>query len=139
MLYRRRMIWLHFPPLPPPSASSSCLCFSVFLCVAGRVSHRWKRGKGGEGEGAKSEDGEKAWPSIIHLLLPGLECTTCLVPLFNPLCDGLLLFCLCCAQYQRRRRPLPDVLRAWLPSSQQAHLVQRCEFNLYLYPCCDKY
>ncbi len=34
------MIWL-----PPPSVATSCLSFSVFLCVAGRV-YLWERGRG---------------------------------------------------------------------------------------------
>jgi hypothetical protein len=74
------------PPLPPPTPSSpfqvctqrvlndilrttplssaSCLSFSVFLCVVRRAYRR-----GGGGGGAESYDGEKAWSSMIHLIL----------------------------------------------------------------------
>ncbi len=50
-LSRHRIISFGSPPL------SSAIFFSVFLCVVGW----WERGGG-----AKSYDGEKAWPSINH-------------------------------------------------------------------------
>ncbi len=49
----------------PILQSASCLSFSIFLCVVRRAY--WLEG-GGE-KGAKSYDGEKAWPSTIHCLL----------------------------------------------------------------------
>jgi hypothetical protein len=61
------------PPPLPPIPSASCLSFSVFLCVTSELTD----GRGGGGwRGAKSYDREKAWPSIYHSLLFGLECLT---------------------------------------------------------------
>ncbi len=61
------------PPLTPPPQSTSCLSFSVFLCVACRAYCR----KGGEGVGveSKSYDCKKAWPSMNHSILSGVHHT----------------------------------------------------------------
>jgi hypothetical protein len=52
-------------PTPTPFSSATCLCFSVFLCVASRA---YWRNKGG-GRGVKSYDCEEAWSSIHHSTL----------------------------------------------------------------------
>jgi hypothetical protein len=75
MIYRGpgflAFVWFGFPqPLPLPAAS--CLSFSVFLCIA-RRAYWQENGEGGSG-GAKSYDGEKAWPSLNHLILSALSC-----------------------------------------------------------------
>jgi hypothetical protein len=63
-LSRRRMIWLHLHPLPPPVSILSLIL--SFLCVAFELTYG--RGVGGGG-GAKSCDGKKAWSCINHSLL----------------------------------------------------------------------
>ncbi len=56
--------------LPPPP-SATCLSFSVFLCVADGAYWR----ESGVGWGANSYDGEKAWYSINHSILPRKKIT----------------------------------------------------------------
>ncbi len=59
------MIW--FPPPPPPS--SWCLSFTAFLCVV--CWAYWpKKGVGG---GATTYNSEKAWSSINHSILAGMD------------------------------------------------------------------
>ncbi len=58
------VVWLGSPP-PLPSSSCLFLSFPVW---------RWKSlltGEGQGGDGAKSDDGEKAWPSTNHSILSG--------------------------------------------------------------------
>ncbi len=73
-VFRGIIFFCNSQPYPPPSAPSlmwaRCLTFSVFLCVAGRTYWRERGGRRG-GQGAKSHDREKAWPSINHSTLSG--------------------------------------------------------------------
>jgi hypothetical protein len=59
------MIRLHAHPLPPSPVTKLYLFLSLSMCVAGRAY--LTEGRGGE---AKSYDGEKAWSSINHSILP---------------------------------------------------------------------
>ncbi len=69
-LLRIRLSRQHMIPTPSPRLTSgSCLSFSVFLCVAGRV---YWRGGGGCG-GATKYGGEKTWSSINHAILSATE------------------------------------------------------------------
>jgi hypothetical protein len=65
------VIWFGSFPIPHPLLlSASCLSFSMFLCRRS-IELTDGTGGGGEEEGAKSYDGEKAWSSLIHKLLSG--------------------------------------------------------------------
>jgi hypothetical protein len=64
------------PPEPPSPLlqSTSCLSFSVFLCVSGRAC--WRERGEGDRAGAKSYLGEKAWFFINHFILSALHLFT---------------------------------------------------------------
>ncbi len=61
------------PPIPPPPV----IIFSSFLSlpVCRRSSLYWRErgGLGWGGRGAKSYDGEKAWPSLNHSILSAVD------------------------------------------------------------------
>ncbi len=61
------VVWFGSTPTSSPHfPTTSCLSFSVILCIAGR--DYWR--EGGE---TKSYNGEKAWPSLNHSILSVLQ------------------------------------------------------------------
>jgi hypothetical protein len=59
------------PPFSPPHLPSVSSTGDRFGRLRKRYNFLHGKGGGGEGEGAKSYDGEKTWSSLIHLLLSG--------------------------------------------------------------------
>jgi hypothetical protein len=92
MLSRHRMIWLLPHPLAPLPSANCTVSLTQSSCVSPvELTDGDGRGRAGQGgHEAKSYDIEKAWSSINHSILSGLETSLYFVSCsLTSLCDPL--------------------------------------------------